>query len=405
MNMKVLDINCDELHPIVLVSCFITPRSTDPRVSPGIVYHATENVLAILEATVTDVVPVPVFTALMMPFMVILTESPNKILLSRVHEYVITRWHAIVDHEIKAMQDDTLENSSGTKSVPAPAPDHEEEDVVLMTSKLQIYIPDLVAIMFDMASHPETREGNRKRLYNWVREMKLRYDIDLEEEDPCDEDDMSEEDEDDHGPTGDLSLDSDDDVDYPMDIASECSLDSDSEIPTLVEEASLHGADGSNGKSSESSLPEEDSETEEAISNDWVYLSDLLEQGETSDEMEDEGVTSLEVPVIPELPAVEDVRHPSILLTTRKSKGSKSVQWGEGNEVKQFKRVEPAQRIAETNVERADMLPEPPISPLGKVLKKARSSGKGKRNRPSNTPKLIPNIPPSSLPKSKRQKR
>ncbi|KAL7753762.1 hypothetical protein RI367_000693 [Sorochytrium milnesiophthora] len=200
-------------------------HSTDPQVPDGLRYHTTERFMELLEAALTDNVPCEVFTTLLTPFVLILAESRNKLALQRVRDEVFGKMMAIVDHEAEEhgdcccddeecqangvdgghdhddenitldSSDDEADGESKLSNDHAHQQEGEDEDdddddvemadpdTVLTTSKLQIYFPDIVAMLFEVASHEDTHTGNRRAMYELVREIKARYDIQLVDDD------------------------------------------------------------------------------------------------------------------------------------------------------------------------------------------------------------------------------
>ncbi|ORZ30602.1 nucleolar protein,Nop52-domain-containing protein [Catenaria anguillulae PL171] len=144
-------------------------NATESRIPDSIRYHTIEVYMDMLEQTVTTTVPPHVFTTLMMPFVFMLGESRNRKIHERIQECVIDRLTQLVDREAS-------ECSSASSDS-----DDEDDDAppVLKSTHLQIYFPDIVSLMFDVASHPETPVGNRKRLYGLVKAITERYDISL----------------------------------------------------------------------------------------------------------------------------------------------------------------------------------------------------------------------------------
>ncbi|KAI9164336.1 hypothetical protein H9P43_008165 [Blastocladiella emersonii ATCC 22665] len=352
---------------------------TETRISDSLRYHTIEVFVEMLEQTVTSIVSPNVFTALMMPFIVMVGETKTKPVFDRVKEYVFDRLIQIVDAEIESEEAESeAESKDDASSEEAPAAaaeaekagDEEEtaDDTVLRSTPLQVYFPEILAVMFDVASHPETKAANRRRMYALVQEIKSRYNIELVDE--SDEDD-EEEDNDESADGGarkrsraDAGLDSDDEDDE----------EADEEAANMVWE----------------DLPSCSSDEEDSAD----FIPELIAEDDVAEEEEPMAVDENPAPAPTPAPAPivkeqtkqntrangktkRPKRESAAAAESRVSTGgadspsSKSVQWRlDNNEVKFFNKTEPTSRVSSTGVEK-EVFPAPELvaEPSAKIKK------------------------------------
>ncbi|KNE59249.1 hypothetical protein AMAG_18135 [Allomyces macrogynus ATCC 38327] len=131
-------------------------NSKDVKVPDSLRFHTIEVFIDILEATVAEPVPPQIITTLLMPFIVMMAENPTKGVFERIRTEVFGKLMEIVDREIATTDEDSNESADAVEE----DDDDDDQQVVLKTSKLQIYFPEILGILFEIASHPNTRDVN-----------------------------------------------------------------------------------------------------------------------------------------------------------------------------------------------------------------------------------------------------
>ncbi|KNE58056.1 hypothetical protein AMAG_04880 [Allomyces macrogynus ATCC 38327] len=351
-------------------------NSKDVKVPDSLRFHTIEVFIDILEATVDEPVPPQIITTLLMPFIVMMAENPTKGVFERIRTEVFCKLMEIVDREIAT----TDEDSNGSADAPEKD-DDDDQQVVLKTSKLQIYFPEILGILFEIASHPNTRDVNRKRMYALVKEIKDRYAIDLLDGQSDEEDD--EESDDGMGSAVYLSDMFDDNTPMATGKGMKRGHDESDEEEEEEEEEMVGGSDDDEGWESADDMDGLDG----LDASDDDEAPELVPEAELDDESDDEEPS----------PASEKSR--------KGKRANKSVQWRlDRNEVKRYNTREPSSRVSSTESDKAPApAPEkrtpakkPSPSPVASTPPAPAPSPKnGKPAPPSRAgrPKVIPTPP------------
>ncbi|KAI9138563.1 nucleolar protein,Nop52-domain-containing protein [Paraphysoderma sedebokerense] len=193
-------------------------RPNDDKVPHSITYHIIEVFLEEMESALDDSIPAEIFTQLITLFVTLMAESENQLIVQKIKTELFDKMSDMVADilgKIGGCHDDNCsgcendkENEDVTKVDPnatadinvpeedlnlevnddtasdsdASSDSFEDPDTVFDGAKLQISLPDIVSILFEVGADPSIPDKNRKKIYDLVRELRNRFDIVFEME-------------------------------------------------------------------------------------------------------------------------------------------------------------------------------------------------------------------------------